>query len=473
MTLIDILSKISYTLFPIFLAYFIFVILFYFLLALVGFIEGMRNMRQSKEEDYPLVYMSTTVVPVSIIIPAHNEEEWIADSVSAAVALNYPKFEVIIIDDGSTDKTFEILYRMLDLKPVDMPYLKHYKDGHVRGIYKSIKHPHVTVIHKFSGVKKAGALNAGLNIAKHDYICSIDADTVLEPDALLKVMAYVEKDPEKIIGIGCYFSLANGLKIKNGRVVEKTCSYNPILAYQNIEYIRSFIGSRIGWSRYNAMPIVAGGFAVWRRDILYKLGGFSAEFTCEDIEFTFRAHDYAVQNKDKGYKINVLPYHVGWTEGPDSIVSLISQRERWQRVTNETIWRYKYMICNPRFGAFAFLTLPYFVIYEVLGVFFEMSSIGLFAIGWAAGVVDKVAFLIFLALMILSQTFISLISIFSFVRSHRLFNLPYVCYMVLLSFVEFIIYRPIISVAKVVGTYRYFNKIKSHDTYVRTKRNGN
>ena len=417
------LPKLTYIMFLIFLGYFLILTGYYFFLAIVGFIEGRRKRWESEEEDYPLAYLSTMAIPVSIILPARNEEEWIRDSLLSILALNYPKFEVIVVDDDSKDRTFEILNEMLELKPIDMPYIKHYKDGRVREIFKSKIHPNVTVMRKVAGNKKAGSVNAGLNLAKHDYVCVIDADTVVEPNALLRVMAHIEKDPERIIGIGSYFGLCNGLKIKDGRIMERSFSYNPIVAYQNLEYIRSFIGNSIAWSRFNAMPNVAGGFGIWRRDMLYETGGYSIDFTCEDVELTFRGHDYVVKNKDKGYKIVMLPYYVGWTEGPSNILSLISQRNRWQRVINETIWKYKYMFLNPKYGAFAFLTIPYFVFYEVLGVFVEILSIVFVVVGWIAGVLDLKTFLAFLCFMILSQALISLLAIFSFVRNQRIFRL--------------------------------------------------
>lgn len=465
-----IITKIIYIMFPVFLTYFAAVMSFYFILTLIGFVESMRRARQGEGEDYPLIYLSTVTKPVTIIVPAHNEELWIADCVASLVSLNYPKFEVVVVNDGSDDKTLEILNNMLDLQPIDMPYIKHYKDGKVIEILKSKKHPNVTVVDKGKGLKKAGAVNAGLNVAQYDYVCAIDADTVLQQDSLLKVMAYVERDPDTIIGLGSYFSLSNGLKINNGRVIKNTPSHNPVVAYQNLEYIRSFIGSRLAWSRYNAMPIVAGGFAVWRKDVLYELGGFSAEFTCEDIEFTFRAHDYTVQNREKGYKIVQLPYHVGWTEGPSNAASLISQRERWQRVTNETIWRYKYMLCNPRFGMFAFLTFPYFLIYEVLGVFFEIASLTMVGYGWITGVLDPKSFWAFFLFMILTQVLVSLLSILSFVRIQRTFRIGYIAYITLLNFFEFFLYRWIIWIAKLIGTYRFFGRVKEHTTYIRAKR---
>ncbi len=465
-----ILARITYAMFFVFLGYFLLLSAFYFFLSFVGFFEGRKRSWESEEEDYPLIYLSGIAIPVTIVIPARNEEAWIRDSLLSVLNLNYPKFEVIIVDDGSQDNTFGVVDAMLKLRPIDIPYIKHYKDGLVHAIFKSEKYPHVTVIRKQAGVKKAGSVNSGLNMARNEYICVVDADTVLDPNALLKVMACVEREPGKVVGVGSYFGLANDLKIKDGRVIERNLSFNPIIAYQNLEYIRSFIGNRIGWSKYNAMPVVAGGFSMWRRDILHALGGFSADFTCEDIEFTFRAHAYLAKNKDKDHKIIMLPYAVGWTEGPGNFRSLISQRSRWQRVTDETVAHYKYMIFNPGYGSFAFLTIPYFLFYEVFGVFFEIGSIIFVIAGWALGMLDIRTFFAFILLMVLSQAVISLFSIFSFIRVQRIFRPRYIIYLIVLSFVEFLWYRWIISAAKLLGTYTFFRGVKEHNQYQRVKR---
>ncbi len=463
-------SKLTYAVFLIFFGYFIVVILNYLYLGIIGLFEIKIWRKREEEEDYPLFYFSTFNLPVSIIVPAHNEEVLVLDTVKSVLNLNYPEFELIIIDDGSTDNTFKLLDHYLGLKPIDPVYSRHYKAGRIDDILKSSQYPNVTVVHKEQGQKKAGAVNAGLNIARHNYVCVIDADTVLEQDSLLKIMAQINKDPERIIAAGSCFGLANGLKIKDGVILEKSFSYNPIVAYQNLEYIRSFIGVRAAWSKYNATPIVAGGFAIWRRDIIYELGGCCADYTCEDLELTFRAQKYIADHKEKEYKIIILPYYAAWTEGPQNISSLIKQRNRWQRVVIEGVREYKYMLFNPKYGAFGSLTLPYYIFYEVLGVYIEVISIIFATSAWAFKLLDKNTFLAYIVLMIACQLISSLISLFSFIRANKFFDTRYILYLIFLILAESLFYRWLLTIAKISGTISYFRGIRTHDQYNRAKR---
>ncbi|MFA6078845.1 MAG: glycosyltransferase [Candidatus Omnitrophota bacterium] len=464
------MSGTIYAIFVFSVVYFLAVTVYFMFLTMIGSRENVKKTFEGAEEDYPLFYFSAVRMPVTMIVPVRNEEMWIEDSLMSLINLNYPQFEVIVVNDGSTDSTLAKLDAMLKLKPYDPVYIKHYKDGHVRRILTSEKYPNVTVIDKDSGFKKAGAANAGLNLAQYDYVCVVDADTVLERDSLLKVMAQVHKEPDKVIGVGSYFGLVNGFKIKDGAIIDRSASYKPIVAYQNIEYMRSFIGNRLAWSKYNIMPNIAGGFGVWRKDVLYELGGYSSDFTCEDLEFTFRAHDYAAKNREKGYKIIMLPYSVAWTEGPNNIKSLIIQRNRWQRVLNETIWKYKYMTFNPKYGLLGFMVIPYFVLYEFAGIFIEAFSLILLFSGLIAGVVDLKIFLAFFTLMLLTQAFMSLLCILIFVDAQRVFKIKYIMYLAGLSLVEYFWYRWIVSAAKFAGTFDSLRNKRSFDMYKRAER---
>ncbi len=463
------LARVQYIAFIILFTYFVILTLYYLILAIIAIIEERKRTHQYELEDYTSIRSSIFTLPVSIIIAAHNEEEWIANSLKAALQVTYPEFEVIIVDDGSTDATPDILREELKLEPVDKSHLVRFHTGKIREIFKSTLYPNVTVITKAGGFKKAGAVNIGLEFAQYKYVCVIDADTIIEPDALLKVMPHLEKDPDTIIGAGSYFGLVNGFKIKDGTIAERSFSYNPIIAYQNLEYLRSFIACRTALSRFNASPTIAGGFGIWRKDILLDLGGYATDFSCEDLEFTFRAHDYIIENEKEGYVILSLPYFVGWTEGPATIASLVLQRSRWQRVIDEAVWQYKHMLFSRRHKAFAFLSLPYFLFYEALGVFFEVAGIALVIAGALTGILNLHTFLAYLSLMILSQAIIALLSIFAFIRGQKVFSIKYISYLVFLSFVEFFWYHWILMYAKIMGTINYMQGVKVHDQYKRSK----
>jgi cellulose synthase/poly-beta-1,6-N-acetylglucosamine synthase-like glycosyltransferase len=467
----DFTAKVYFTAFMIFLAYFLVLTVYYLILGVFGIWETRRRYKENEEEDYRTIMRSRFTIPVSVIIPAHNEELWIMDSVKAVLNLNYPEFEVLIVDDGSTDRTLPLLDEMLDLRPIDRSYLSHYPDSSARDVFYSGKYRNVTVISRASGDKKAGAVNSGLNLAKYKYVCVIDADTILEPDILMKVMSHVQKNPEKVIGAGSYFGLLNGFRVGNGRIIERSFSYDPIIAYQNLEYMRSFIGNRLAWSSMNAIPTVSGGFGIWRRDILAMLGGYDRNYSSEDIVLTYRAQDYMLKHPELGYEIIVLPYFAGWTDGPSNIPALVMQRNRWQRVINEVVWEHRGKFFDPKCGAFGMVTMPYMMIYEVLGVFFEAASIGFVLLGWILGLLDLRVFLAFTVFMALTQWAVSLISVYACVKGQRIFPLKYVLYLFFLGMVELFWYRWIISYAKLAGTFDYFGKIRKYDQYVRERKN--
>jgi poly-beta-1,6-N-acetyl-D-glucosamine synthase len=455
-----------YTVFVTLLVYFLTMIAYYAFQVAISWAQSNNRRNEIKREDKLLLASSHFSIPVSIIMPARNEEKYIENSVLAVLKLDYPEFELIVSNDGSTDGTLDILYEILDLRPLDKVYEQNYTDGKIQEVLMSVKYPGVTVINKTSGNKKAGALNAALNFVRYKYVCVLDADTILEPDALIKVMMQVEKNPEEIAGVGSYFGLFNGFRIEKGEILKKSFTWNPLLAFQNLEYIRSFIGQRLTWSAFDAIPIISGGFALWRRDILQHLGGFDINYTCEDMEMTFRIKDHAVKTGKK-YRVISLPYNVAWTEGPSNIKSLILQRNRWQRVVNETVVSYSHMIFNPSFGMFGMFTMPYMAFYEAAGVIFEFFSIAVVLISWIAGILNFYTFLAYLLFMVMAHVLISLLVLFAFVRDHTVFSAPYVAYMVLLSFLDFFVYRWILFLGRMGGMIDFFRRKKTFDQYKR------
>jgi len=456
--------------FYVFLIYFSVLTVYSLVLSFVSFFEEEKRFHETDEEDYRFFLSGHFSLPVSVIIPAHNEETGIMQTVYSILNQRYPELEIIIVDDGSTDQTFPNLQKELQLQSTHTPFEDRFDSGNILGLFISQRFPNIQVIRKESGKKKAGALNAGLNLARYRYICTIDADTLLKPDALLQVMAMVQRDPDHILGIGSYFSLSNPHRFENGKLIKQGYAWNPLIAFQNLEYLQSFIGNRIAWSRWNAVPIESGGFNLWRRDILDSCGGFDSSQSSEDLEFTLRVHDIMRRKGNTHYRIVTLPYLVGWTEGPESLTALITQRRRWHRVEMESVWKYRHMFLNPRYGVLGCLTFPYYVFYEIWGVFFEVASLIITGLGFFLGYLDLKLFAGITLFMILSQTFNTLMALFLVYREQKLFHTAEVAYLGCLSFTQYFFYRWIILISRIWGTFDFFMKKTSMDAIPRSKK---
>lgn len=442
-------------LFWFYLSYFLIVIAYYFIFGIIGLIEAGRRMHEDQIEDYESLNHSHFTLPVSILVPAHNEESCIRNTMLSILGLNYRNYEVIVIDDDSTDKTFDVLQGMLDLEAEDIPYRDHFKSGTIKGLYRSKRYEHIRVIRKFSRGHKAGALNAGLNLAKHRYVCVIDSDTLLEPNALLQVMTHAEKAPERVIGVSSFFGISNGFTVQDGKVIKRRWRANLLGDFQQLEYIRSFIGTRIGWSRLNSLPILSGAFAVWEKRFLLHIGGFSGQYSSEDMEITFHAQKDSRRGGKAKYEILFLPYVAGWTLGPETIKSLMTQRNRWQRVATEAMAHYAPMFLNPRYGTFGMVTLPYFLFYEVLGAVIEISSVIVTTLGFLTGLMNVGQYASFLLFLVLFQSLTTMIPLWVFNYRQKLFDTGGLLYMIMLSFFEMLTYRWITTAARVQGLYDF------------------
>ena len=248
------------------------------------------------------------------------------------------------------------------------------------GVYRSRTHEHVKVIRKENQGTKADACNCGLNYARYRYLLLLDGDTLYEPDALLNCMRLAAGDPQRVIGITGHISVASrpettvGARVEDRELIDRTLLSN----FQHLEYLRSFLNTRLGWSRLGFMMCVSGAFGLWRRDVVEEVGGWSTEFSCEDIELTFRVHEH-MRRTGTPYRILSIPEMVARTEAPGRIGALVSQRARWQRVTLETFWSYRRMIFNPRYGFVGLVGIPLMLLSEAIGLLFELLGIATLA----------------------------------------------------------------------------------------------
>jgi biofilm PGA synthesis N-glycosyltransferase PgaC len=439
------------------------------LLLMVSAAENMRLARQDRNEDYETLAESRFTIPVSVIAPAYNEEVVITAAVRSLLALDYPEYEVIVVNDGSRDGTLDELKRTFDLRRREMFYRRVFRTRTVRGVYQSRTHPRLLVIDKENG-GKADALNCGFNFARYRYVCTVDGDTVFFPNALLKGMRLALKDPARVLGVTSQVAISRRPEETDpARPGTQRIDDKALTNFQMLDYLRAFLNNRVGWSRLDFMLCSVGAFAIWRRDVVAELGGFSGEFTCEDIEFTFRAHEHFRRLKQP-YQILSMGDMVGRSEGPDTVGRLISQRARWQRVITETVWHYRRMFMNPRYGSVGFMGVPYYVLVEVLAPIFEVLSVILLPLAWWIGVLSLWELLFFLIAVAFANGAFTNIALMLHDRLERSLSVKEMLRFVLLGPLDLFIYRPILFWAQAKGLFDFLRGDKRWHKFERNRR---
>lgn len=347
--------------------------------------------------------------PISIIVPAYNESAGIVETVRSLVSLQYPTFEIIVVNDGSRDATLDKLVEAFEMELVDRPYEPAITHEEVRGIYGSRISPKVTVVDKVNG-GKADALNAGINVCRTPVLCAVDGDSILEPDALMRVAHPFIEDPVRTVAVGGTVRIANGSRIRDGRVVGVRLSRSIIALFQVVEYLRAFLMARLAWSGINALMLVSGAFGVFRRKELIAVGGFTVGSVGEDLDMIVKLHKYMIE-QGLEYKIAFVPEPVCWTEVPEDLSVLSRQRTRWQRGALEVFFRYKSMLFNPRYGRIGFLGFGNILIVDVMGPILEVLGYVLMPLLWALGFLDIDYLVAFTALVFVFGVFVSVASL--------------------------------------------------------------
>ncbi|TMV49027.1 glycosyltransferase family 2 protein [Paenibacillus mesophilus] len=387
------------------------VMAFYMFLFLVAF-RKLRREADIHTVHYGELLHSAFSPPLSILVPAYNEEKNIVDSVRSLLGMNYPLYEVIVINDGSKDGTKDRMIEEFDMYEVKHQVLwtSRKETKPVRGVYRSRKHPGLVVLDKENG-GKADALNAGIHYSQYPYFVSLDGDTVLDADAFLKIMKpIVEAKPgEEIIASGGSVGIANGSIVDRGHLArgDVRLSGRPIVIMQVIEYMRGFLIGRIGLSRFNMLLIVSGAFGVFRKDWVLEAGGYEVGTIGEDMELVVRLHRL-IREKGSKAKIAYIPDPVCWTEAPETMKVLKRQRVRWQRGLFESLWKHRRMVLNPRYGKIGLVAMPYFLFVELLGPILELIGYAIAVWGLFTGHTQLYfSFLLFLS-MLLYGSFLSM-----------------------------------------------------------------
>ncbi|MFZ0159036.1 MAG: glycosyltransferase [Kineosporiaceae bacterium] len=347
--------------------------------------ELRRNLGSRKED----LFVHPNTPGLSVLVPAFNESPMIAECLRSVVDQRYPEFEVIVVDDGSTDDTFDLLRDAFDLVPTtrvipqDVPTV-----GAVESIFAPRDGGSLLVIRKQNAGRCADALNTAVNAARYPLVCTLDADSVLEPDALLHIVRPMVEHPDEVVAAGGVVRPSNGIQLRRGTVESVSMPRRLIVRAQIVEYLRAFMLGRIGWSWLNSVLIISGAFGVFRRADVVGLGGLHPRSLGQDADLVASLHHQLRGEGRKDYRVVIVPQAVCWSEAPEHRRDLRRQRRRWAHGLGQVLWRQRGAFGRPKYGRFGMLVLPYHVLFEMLGPVVEVLGLPAVLAAWWLGLLN-------------------------------------------------------------------------------------
>lgn len=381
--------------------------LVYLVLLVFSYVSVSKQERLWNIKETSFLFKKKMLPSISIIAPAFNEEKTIIESVNSLLNLKYPDHELIIVNDGSKDQTLSTLIRYYDLKRVDYLYSGRLNARPVRGVYLNRSRPKLIVVDKING-GKADSLNVGINIANKEYVCGIDADSLLEEEALLKLASLTLDQEMETPALGGNILPINGCTVEHGQIETKGLAKSRLARFQTIEYIRSFMSGRLGWSYFNCLLIISGAFGLFRKERVIDVGGYltssgkyQTDTVGEDMELVVRI---ARQMKESRREFKILyAYNANcWTEVPEDLKTLKKQRYRWHRGLIEILTFHRKMLFNPSYGRIGVVAMPYFFIFEMLGPLFEFQGYAMVVLSMILGILNyKIAIILFISVVLM------------------------------------------------------------------------
>ena len=350
------------------IVYFVLLNSVYLGMTIVAFRSLRRYALRMSSVDTTELMAAAGMPPVTLIAPAYNEEATCVESARSLLTLRYPDFDIVVVNDGSGDATLQRMTEEFELEPAARAPVATIPTAEVRGVYRSKRHPSLWLIDKANG-GKADALNAGLNYCRTPLFCAMDADSLLEPDALTRIVRAFLEDATTIAA-GGVIRIVNGCSVRSGIVEEVKLPENNLARIQVLEYLRSFLSGRMGWDSLDATLIISGAFGMFSRQRVVDVGGYLTDTVGEDMELIVRLHRH-MRERGEPYRIAFVPDPVAWTECPESLRILGRQRDRWQRGLMESVWRNRVMLLNPRYGRIGLVAMPYYLFLEVVGPVIE------------------------------------------------------------------------------------------------------
>lgn len=447
------------------LLYMLMIIVVYGGMLILSLTQIRRNYQLDEMDPYEDLLTSDYTKPVSILVPAYNESAGIYGSTRSLLSIEYPEYEIIIINDGSKDDTLEKLISKFQLVKINRVVRKQIETKRIKGVYQSKIYSNLLVLDKENG-GKADALNAGINCSRYPYFCSLDGDSIIERKAFLKVLKPIIDSDDEVIASGGSVRIANGCVIQNGDLIRVGLSNKPIVVMQVIEYLRAFLTGRIGLSKNNLLLIVSGAFGVFSKRWVIEAGGY-AHTVGEDMELVVRLHRL-IKEKRANKKIIYVPDPVCWTEAPETMKFLRRQRKRWHRGLFDSLWKHKKLMLNPRYGSIGLFSMPYFFFVEFLGPLIELIGYLIFIVSiFTGGIFLEYAILYFLLSMIYGSIFSMTAVLLEEWSMERYPKVKHFAILFFLSLTETLWYRPLTVLWRVEGMLEIITRKKGWGEMVR------
>jgi cellulose synthase/poly-beta-1,6-N-acetylglucosamine synthase-like glycosyltransferase len=436
--------------------YFIVVNSLYTYFSLTAIKELLINLKISTQQKLKILLSSQAMYrPISILVPAYNEELTILSTVKSLLTLYYPEYEIIVINDGSTDKTLDLLISEFNLIPVPAAVKLSLPHKPIKNFYISIDYPNIIVIDKENG-GKADALNAGINVSQYPIFCCIDADSILDPEALLRASRLFFED-KTVIAVGGIVLPLNGAVVEGGTIKEFKAPKKLIELFQSIEYTRGFLAGRIGWSILKSLLIISGAFGVFRKDMVISIGGYR-KTVGEDMDLVVRLHKYCLENKIP-YKIAFIPDPICYTQVPTDWTSLLKQRNRWHRGLIDSLLYSKDMFLNPKYKSVGIIGFPYFIFVEALGPIIEFAGYVSLIIFYILDLISKEYAFLFFCLAFVWGMWINIASVFLDNYLYRRYSsLADIIKLLFVGILEFFGYRQLIVTERIIATFQFWRK---------------
>lgn len=425
---------------------------FYLFMTLAAFWDIIWYLVRARTNSSYRLYRSSLTQPISILMPAYNEEASIVECVKGMSLMRYPEFEIIVINDGSKDRTLQVLIDHFGLTPALRTPLRKVPHQPVRGIYSSPDYPNLVVVDKVNG-GKADALNTGIALSRCPLFCAVDADSLLQEDALERVVQPFIQHPETVAA-GGFVRVVNGCEVHAGRVTRVNLPRNLPALFQIVEYLRAFYLGRLGWNPLKGLLIISGAFGLFRTGAVAEVGGYLTGSVGEDMELVVRLHRH-FREKGRPYRVAFVPDPVCWTEVPESLKVLARQRDRWHRGLLDTLLRHKRMLLNPRYGAAGVGAMPYFWVVEVFGPLLELSGLVLIPMAAWLGMLDWRAFWIFLVASVLFGMLLSVSAVLAEELSFHRYRTRQLLALFGVAILENLGYRQLTSWWRLKGIYSF------------------